>query len=60
MMTPFIVGYGRFGATTAIAPTTPGLEYTMPENRLHYTIDKQRLHYTLDDERLHYTVVDND
>lgn len=33
-----------------VAPTSPGLEYTLPVGRLHYALPVGRLHYTLPEE----------
>lgn len=38
------------------APTVPGLEFTLPTNRLHYEIPENRLHYTLPINRMHFTI----
>lgn len=39
-------------------PTTEGIEFTLPSNRLHYTLEDGRLHYTVPTNRLHYTVTE--
>lgn len=44
----------------AVVPDTPGLEYTLPANRLHYTVPTNRLHATFRENRLHWTLPDED
>ena len=39
-----------------VVPTVPGMEWTLPENRLHFTLPEDRLHYDLPENRLHYTL----
>lgn len=43
-------------ADVTAAPTSPGLEYTLPRNRLHATMPTNRLHATMPRNRLHYTM----
>ena len=43
-----------------VVPTVPGLEYTLPDNRLHYTLDDNKLHFTMPDNRLHFTLPEED
>tara|TARA_R100000951_G_scaffold108212_1_gene104223 strand:+ start:851 stop:997 length:147 start_codon:yes stop_codon:yes gene_type:complete len=40
----------RLGDAEVVAPTVPGLEYTIDGEPLHYTMPVNRLHYTLKDE----------
>lgn len=47
-------------AISAIVPTVPGLEYTLPENRLHFTAPGEPLGYELPENRLHYTMGNED
>ena len=44
--------YGSFAGKLVVVATltVPGLEYTMPDNKLHFTMDDNRLHYTMKDE----------
>lgn len=41
-----------FGASEVVVlpPDIPGLEYTLPDDKLHFTLDEDRLHYTLPEE----------
>lgn len=41
-------------------PTIEGLEFTLPENRLHYSLDTNKLHYDFSENRLHYSMEDED
>ena len=43
-------GFDRVAPPVVTAPTVPGIEYTMRDNRLHYTMPENRLHYTIRDE----------
>lgn len=40
----------RLGSAAVVAPTVPGLEYTINTNLLHYTMPINRLHYTVEDD----------
>lgn len=51
---------GGDGATDATVPDRPGLEYTLPTNRLHATLAENVLHATLRKNRLHYTLDEED
>ena len=41
-------------------PTVPGMEFTLPDNRLHFAVPVNRMHYTLPDNRLHFAVPEED
>ena len=43
-------GFGLLGA-----PSMPGLEYTLPQNRTQYTLRDNKQQYTLATNRLQYT-----
>lgn len=44
-------------ATSAEAvPTKPGLEFTMPANRMHFTLPEGKMHLTMPEGRMHYTM----
>ncbi len=43
-----------------IVPTVPGLEVTMPVNRMHYTMPENRMHHTMPENRMHYTIPEED
>lgn len=45
VLTAYPVSFPNYGGFDV-----PGLEYTMPVNRLHFTLPDSRLHYTLDEE----------
>lgn len=60
-------GFGSFGdighVVTAgydtgvtVVPNEPGLEFTLPANRLHFTMPANLLQYTLPANRLHYKI----
>ena len=40
-------------------PDQPGLEHTMPENRMHHT-HVGRMHHTMPENRMHHTMADED
>ena len=46
-------------ATADVSPTQPGLEHTLPENRMHHT-HVGRMHHTLPENRMHHTMADED
>lgn len=48
---PFDMSY-----SLAVAPNEPGLEYTLPVNRLQYTLPGGLLGYTLPTNRMHYQI----
>lgn len=45
---------------SVVVPNREGMEFTMPESRLHFTMDEARLQYTLPECRLHYTLEKDD
>lgn len=47
-------------AAVVAAPTVPGLEYTLPESRLHYSAPDSLLHYDMPESRIHYTMRSED
>lgn len=47
------------GEGVDVAPSVPGIEYTVPANPLHYTVQHAKLHYTVPPNPLHYTVQEN-
>lgn len=49
---------GGYAAGASVIPNAPGLEFTLPTNRLHYALPENLLGYTLDINRLHYTLPD--
>lgn len=55
-----ILGFFPFQwADSAVTvPTIEGLEYTLPDNRLHFSFDDNKLHYDFRDNRLHYSTED--
>ena len=40
-------------------PTKPGLEFTLPESRMHFTLPKGEMHFTLPDGNMHFTIPEN-
>ena len=52
--TEWMVTYG-FGLVSVI-PSVPGLEYTMPRNRIDYTMRDNQVDYTMPTHRLEYTM----
>jgi len=41
-----------------IVPTAEGLEYSIPDNKLHFTTDENKLHFTIPENKLHYSEKD--
>lgn len=54
------VKLNEYPLTVLIVPTVPGLEYTLPDNRLHFTAPGEPLGYELPENRLHYTMRNED
>jgi len=44
------------GVADEVAPTVPGLEFTLPTNRMHFTLSTNRMHSTLGINRLHFEI----
>jgi hypothetical protein len=38
------------------APDTEGLQFTMPDSRLHFAFDTGRPHYVMPEGKLHYAI----
>lgn len=34
-----------FGAAAVVVPTKPGLEFTLPESRMHFAMPESRMHF---------------
>ena len=43
-----------------VVPDQPGLEFTIPENRMHYTMPVNRMHHTVPENRMHHTIPEED
>ncbi len=41
-------------------PTDPGLEFTIPENRMHFTMPENRCHFTVRNNRCHFAIPEED
>ncbi len=56
------LGWAQRGAIEwqATVPNQPGLEFTMPENRMHYSMSINRMHHTMPENRMHHTVPEED
>lgn len=44
------IGYGIGIPTASEAPTSPGIEFTMPRNRMQFTMSRDRLHFTVHEQ----------
>lgn len=53
-------GYGGNSLAAVTVPDQPGLEFTIPVNRMHYTMPTDRLHHTVPVNRLHFTMAEED
>lgn len=52
---------GMYGGILASqVPTIPGMEFTLPTNRMHFDLDPNLLHYDLPANRLHFTAPEDD
>ena len=47
-------GYGIGAAVVVDSVSTPGLQWTATDGRLHYASEDERLHYASNDWRAHY------
>jgi hypothetical protein len=57
----FLPSFGQaLTATATVAPTVPGLEWTLPTNRMHHTMSKNRMQYTMPANRMHFTMPEED
>ena len=47
-------------AVAVTVPDQPGLEFTIPVNRMHYTMPTNRMHHMQPVNRLHFTMAEED
>jgi len=52
------IGWWSSGGVTV--PTVPGLEFTLPANRMHYTLDTNRMQFILPENRMQMTAPEED
>jgi len=50
-----IIGF-RLSGGSYPAPTTVGVEFTLPHNRMHFTLPKNKCHFTLPKNRCHFDI----
>jgi len=43
-----------------VVPDQPGMEFTLPENRMHHTSPENRMHGTLPQNRFHFAQPEDD
>lgn len=48
------------GNAIASAAMIPGLEFTLPVNRMHFTAEENRMQHTLPVNRMHFTIPEDD
>lgn len=53
-------GVHSFLAKAAQVPTIPGLEFTLPVNRMHCTLEENRPHFTIPIDRMHFDILEED
>lgn len=41
-------------------PSVPGLEFTLPENRMHFVLPDNLPHATLPENRMHFVIPEED
>ena len=44
---PLVVARGYLIGDAAPSPDVPGLEYTLPSNKLHFAMPENKLHFTV-------------
>lgn len=52
----FAACYWAKHGSIGLAPTSEGLEFTLPENRMHFSLSESRMHFTLPRNRMHYMI----
>ena len=50
----------RWTDSAVTVPTVPGMEWTLPSNKLHYTLPDNLLDYSLPENKLHFTMREED
>ena len=59
-MLAWLMNMGFAGGAGVTAPTQPGLEFTLPANRMHFEFPENRMHHTLPINRLHFEIPEED
>ena len=49
-----------FSAKASLVPTQPGLEFTMPENRMHFDFPENLSQFTMPANRMHFDIPEED
>lgn len=52
--------YAGILAGAVVAPTQPGLEFTLPENRMHFDFPENRMHFECPENRMHFDIPEED
>lgn len=50
----------RPNAAGSVVPSVPGLEFTLPDNRMHFDFPENLTHFTLPDNRMHFDIPEED
>lgn len=45
--------------SVTLPPDREGLEYTLPENRMHFTLARNKLEFVMSDNKMNFKVKDN-
>ncbi len=53
-------GSGTWSGDLATPPSDPGLEFTLPENRMHFELPTNRMHFELPENRMHFEMAEED
>ena len=53
-------GYGANTIASSAGVAQPGLEFTLPVNRMHGTLPENRMHHEMPLNRMHFTVPEDE
>lgn len=49
-----------FNSVAIVAPDSPGIQYQVPDGRLHFSVPDERLHFTAPDGRIQFRSIPPD
>ena len=56
----WITNLGMGAGTAIVGVPQPGLEFTLPVNRMHHTLRENKMHHELPVNRMHFTVPEDE
>jgi hypothetical protein len=57
---PATFGCSTWTGVFAEVPTDPGLEFELPENRMHFELPENRMEFELPENRMHFAMLEED